>query len=277
MDSLFSFSQLSWYWTALVVILLASICSAGGLFIIRMITNPNLLRKDHAIASYSLNTIALLYCVIVGFVVMRVQERHTQIKDITVSEANLLLNLYYSSCDAFPSDVSANIKQQITNYIEHAVKIEWPLMVRGEDLSLAFPTTVHNLWMAYDEIDPKDNGQMARYSECLSRLNDLTEARFGRLHNVGRSEGAFMWTVLIYGGLLVIIYSCLFVPNSLSEHLFQLVFTTSFLSLVLLLIYSLDTPYTGPTAISSKPFEHAFELINEKHQNLKSMKEMTSL
>lgn len=269
MNLLSSFDEMPWYWASMLVIFLASVCAAAGLFIVRLLTTPSALRKDQEIASYSLNTIALLYCVIVGFVVIRVQERHSNVRDVTVREANLLLNLYYSSCDVFPSTTSINIKNRIAEYAEHVIDKEWPLMVKGEDLSLAFPETVHHLWMTYDDIDPKDNGQMARYSECLSRLNDLTEARFGRLSNVGSSEGAFMWTVLIYGGILVIIYSCLFAPNSLTEHLFQLIFTTSFIALVLLLIYSLDTPYTGPTAITPKPFEHVLELIDSKHRPFK--------
>lgn len=269
MNFLVSFSEMPWHWASMMVILLASVCAASGLFIVRWLTNPKTLRKDQEIASYSLNTIALLYCVIVGFVVIRVQERHSNVNDVTIREANLLLNLYYSSCDVFPSDLRVSIKDRIAEYAEHVINKEWPLMIKGEDLSLAFPETVHHLWMTYDDIDPKGNGQMARYSECLSRLNDLTEARFGRLSNVGSSEGAFMWTVLIYGGILVIMYSCLFASNSLIEHLFQLIFTTSFIALVLLLIYSLDTPYTGPTAITPKPFEHVLELIDSKHRPLK--------
>lgn len=270
MNSPIYLSDIPWYWAAMLVIFLASVVAVGGLLIIRRLTNPKNLRKDQEIASYSLNTIALLYCVIVGFVVIRVQERHAHIKDGTVREANLLLNLYYSSCDVFSIELCAKIKNAITEYAHHVIEKEWPHMVKGEDISLAFPQSVHLLWMVYDEIEPKDNGQAARYAESLSRLNDLTEARFVRLSNVGTSEGAFMWTVLIYGGLLVTIYSCLFASNSLTEHLSQLIFTTSFIALVLLLIYSLDSPYSGPTAISSKPFEHVLELIDSKHRPVKA-------
>lgn len=266
MNSLIFFSEIQWYWASMAAVFLASIGAACGLLVVRWLTNPNLLRKDQEIASYSLNTIALLYCVIVGFVVIRVQERHTQVKDLNVKEANLLLNLYYSSCDVFSPGICSSIKNSISEYTQHVIEKEWPLMVKGEDLSLAFPESVHLLWITYDRINPEGNGQMARYAESLSKLNDLTEARFGRLSNAGRSEGYFMWTVLIYGGALVIIYSCLFASSSLVEHLFQLTFTTSFIVLVLLLVYSLDTPYSGPTAITPKPFEHVLELIDSKHR-----------
>lgn len=264
------FSEMPWYWMAVIVISISSFGAAGGLFIVRWLTNPKILRKDQEIVSYSLNTIALLYCVIVGFVVIRVQQRHSEVRDVSVREANLLLNLYYSSCEVFSPDMCKNIKERISDYTQHVIEREWPLMIKGEDISLAFPKSVHLLWMTYDDINPENFGQMARYSESLSRLNDLTEARFGRLSNVGRSEGTFMWTVLIYGGILVIVYSCLFASTSLSEHLFQLVFTTSFIALVLLLIYSLDSPYSGPTAITPKPFEHVLELIDPKHRPLKT-------
>ncbi len=259
------FSILPWYWIALLAILLTSVIAVGGLLLVRRMINPQTLRTDQEIASYALNTIALLYCVIVGFVVIRVQERHTVVKDITIKEANVLLNLYYSSCDVFPPDACGSIRKSIREYAKDVIDKEWPLMVEGKDITLSFPKSVHMLWKTYDRIDPQGNGQMARYQESLSRLNELTEARFGRLSSIGRSEGTFMWTVLIYGGILVIVSSYLFASSCLAEHTIQLVFISSFISLVLLLIYSLDSPYVGPTAITSKPFEHVLELVDPKH------------
>lgn len=101
------FNLMPWYWLALIVISITSFCAACGLLLIRRLTNQQTLRKDQEIASYALNTIALLYCVIVGFVVIRVQENHSKVKEITVREANILLNLYYGSCDVFPKKCAA--------------------------------------------------------------------------------------------------------------------------------------------------------------------------
>lgn len=257
-------SAMPWYWAALVVIFSTSLVVVGGLYLVRRLTDQKMLRLDQEVASYSLNTIALLYCVIVGFVVIRVQERHNFVKDTVEKEANLLLNLYYSSCDIFSDEVCADIRENVKGYAKNVLEKEWPLMMRGEDITLAFPKGVHLLWETYDKINPQNNGQMARYQESLHRLNELTEARFGRLSNVDCSEGSFMWTVLIYGGILVIFCSYLFVPKSFVEHLLQLVFTTSFIALVLLLVYSLDCPYIGPSAIEPKPFERVLELIEFK-------------
>ena len=255
-----------WHFVALIAITLVSIFAIGCFLLFRKLINPKVIRKNQEIASYALNTIALLYCVIVGFVVIRVQERNSTVRDNTVKEANLLLNLYYASCDVFSPEVSTKVREAIRTYATDVITKEWPQMMNGEDLTLLYPLSVHTLWMTYDKIDPQGRGQAARYHESLSRLNDLSRARFGRLSNVGRSEGAFMWTVLIYGGILVIISSYLFVSTSILEHVLHLFFISSFIVLVLLLIYSLDTPFAGPTAITPKPFEHVLELIDIKHR-----------
>lgn len=257
-------TYMPWYWSALIAIAVISLIVVGGLYLVRKLTNQQTLRLGQEAASYSLNTIALLYCVIVGFVVIRVQERHNFVKDNVEREANLLVNLYYNSCDVFNHDICLKIQKNVKSYAENVLRDEWPLMVQGTDIALAFPEGIHNLWEIYDKFDPRNNGQMARYQESLHRLNELTEARFARLNNVGCSEGAFMWTVLIYGGILVILCSYLFVPTSFGEHLLQLVFTTSFIVLVLLFVYSLDCPYVGPSAIQSKPFEQVLELIESR-------------
>jgi hypothetical protein len=265
-DALSLFSLLPWYWVAVILVLLTSSVAIIGYLLFRSFANENTLRKNQQVASYALNTIALLYCVIVGFVVIRVQERHSLVKDIVVKEANLLLNLYYSSCDVFPNHVCSEIRQRIGDYAHDVIDKEWPLMMQGKDITLSFPRSVHMLWMTYDKINPESSSQAARYHESLSRLNKLSEARFSRLSNVGRSEGAFMWTVLIYGGILVIFTSYLFVSTSLTEHLLHLFIITSFTAMVLFLISSLDSPYIGPTAITPKPFEHVLELIDSKHR-----------
>ncbi|MBS0634923.1 MAG: DUF4239 domain-containing protein [Verrucomicrobia bacterium] len=259
-------NSIPWHITALIAIGVASFFAIGCFLLFRKLINPNVLRKNQEIASYALNTIALLYCVIVGFVVIRVQERNSTVRDHTVKEANLLLNLYYASCDVFSHEISCRIREEIRLYATDVINREWPKMANCEDLTMEYPKSVHNLWATYDKINPQGRGQAARYSESLSRLNDLSRARFGRLSNVDRSEGAFMWTVLIYGGILVVISSYLFVSTSVLEHMLHLFFISSFIVLVLLLIYSLDTPFAGPTAISPKPFEHVLELIDEKHR-----------
>ena len=259
-----NFNDVPWYLFALTIIIASSTVAAGGFLLIRRLTNPQQLKCDQEIASYALNTIALLYCVIVGFVVIKVQERHTFVKETTTKEANLLLNLYYSSCDVFPQTVCRDIKGSVRRYARDVVEKEWPLMIEGKDLALAFPNSVHALWKTYDQITPTDSGQTARYQESLSRLNELTEARFGRLSNVERSESAFMWTVLIYGGILVIVSSYLFASTSLIEHVCQLVFISSFIALVLLLIFFLDSPYTGPTAIKPLPFENVLNIMDAR-------------
>lgn len=260
------FNWMPWYWLALLVIAITSSCAAVGLLVFRRLANQHTLRKDQEIASYALNTIALLYCVIVGFVVIRVQDHHNTVNEITIKEANILLNLYYSSCDVFPSEMCLNIRKTVQDYAKDVVYKEWPLMIQGKDIALVLPSSIHSLWMIYDRIEPKTNGQMARYQEALTRLNELSEARFGRLSNVSSNEGTFMWTVLIYGGVLVVVSSYLFASSCLTEHLIQLVFITSFISLVLLLIYSLDSPYSGPTAVGPKAFRDVLELVDVKYR-----------
>lgn len=257
---------LPWYSVTIFWMLAISALAAGGFLLFRRLANPHVLKKNQEIASYALNAIALLYCVIVGFVVIRVQDRNSSLKDTVAKEANLLLNLYYSSCDVFAPDVCDRIRASICTYTNDVITKEWPLMVEGKDITLAFPKSMHKLWIVYDNITPEGAGQKARYNEAMYRLNKLSEARFIRLSNVGRSEGLFMWSVLIYGGILVIVSSYLFASTSIVEHLAQLIFITSFTVLVLLLIYSLDTPYMGPTAITPMPFEHVLELIDIKHR-----------
>lgn len=255
------FHILPWNITLTLLITLAVALAVAVFCLIRKYTDQALLRQDHEVASYNLNIIALFYCLLISLVVIDVQDDHKDVRDTSIKEASILLNLYTTS-SVLPEIDREDIKQGIRNYISYTLDQEWAMLEAGKDLSLVPPIHAHSLWRIFSDFEPKSYRQLALYQDLLNRMNQLEEARFKRLNSVQGSATPFLWAILIYGGLIVIGCTFVFASKSKTEHIMFIVFNVSFLTLVLLLIYCLDSPFTGPTAIEITPFKQVLEQID---------------
>lgn len=255
------FDAFSWPVTLGILIALAIAIALSAFFLIRRITNQSQLREDQEIASYTLNTIALFYCLLIGLVVIDVQNRHNDVSAAVIKEAAILINLH-RTCNEFPEFDGPKVNKAIRDYAEYILKEEWPLMHQEKNLALLPAIHSHNLWKTLLNMEPLNFKQLALYQDLLDRLDQLTEARFKRLNNVKNSINLFLWNILIYGGIIVIGCSFMFAAQSVVEHVIQISLSVSFLVLVLLLILALDSPFCGPAAISSEPFQLVLERID---------------
>ena len=65
---------MAWQATFGIIIIAAISITTIAFLCIRRLTDQSVLRKDQEVASYLLNTMALFYCLLLGLVVIDVQE-----------------------------------------------------------------------------------------------------------------------------------------------------------------------------------------------------------
>jgi len=210
--------------------------------------------------SISLHFLSLFYAVFVVLVFIDVQTQHDQIQDNVVKEASILMDLHHIT-DAQPLFAKTDITKAIRNYADDVIHRESALMRAGDDAALVPFIHPTSIWNAVSSANPESYKDLAIYENVLCRLNELTDARFQRFTSVDGRTTPFIWTVLIYGGVLVVASLLMLSAQSSTSNLLLVSFTVSMLVLVLMLIFSLDKPFCGSTAVPLKAFEEVLQHI----------------
>ncbi len=254
----------------IAVVLITSL----GYLLVRRYTNQQTLKEDQELTSYSLNTIALFYCVLVGLVVVDVQTSQNQAQNIVINESNILMNIYRIS-HCLPELDNSHVNNAISNYVNYVINVEWPIMQKGGTFSSdSVRYAHHGLWDPLVAFEPNSYQQLALYQSLLNELGALSDIRFQREMNARPDVSPFLWFILIYGAILIVSCSFMFSAKSHKQHILQISFTVSLLAIVLLLIYNLDLPFSGPTAVQPTPLKEALEQIDaleKKHSKIPKM------
>jgi hypothetical protein len=250
------------YWYIIISLIVITIVGAS-VFIysfLRHHIERSKIKEDREIISYALSTLSLFYGVLIGLVVVDVQSQHNAIQDTIDKEAAILLDIHHIS-RSFPLFDQNSIGKAIEQYIERLFHEEIPALKKGNSHNLVPFIHTNHLWSAVSEVTPTNYKEHAVYQNMLDRLDSLTEARFARLTATDGRTTTFLWAILLYGGCLVLGCSLLFSSKSPFSHAIHLSFNVSLIALILLLIYSLDSPFVGPTAVSYHSLEEVLKEI----------------
>lgn len=255
------FNSVPWFINVAFVVAIAIGFTALFFYFMRKIIVSNIQPTpgdEQRATMFSLNTLSLMYSIFIVLVFIDIQTQHNQVQDIVVKEASILTDIYHTS-QTLPLFKSAHIPDEIHQYVVNVIETELPLMKEGKDYALVPFIHPEGIWKAFLEIKPTDYKEVALYDAMLRRLEQLTDVRFQRFTSVDGRTTPFIWTVLIYGGLLLIISSVMFSSKPKTTNLVLLSFNVSLLVLILLLIYSLDNPFAAPTQVSLRAFRELLQ------------------
>ncbi len=255
------FNVMPWYLTTALV---TAIVIAATIFLFyfgRKAVNRFQTDDEKETINVSLNFLALFYAVFVVLVFVDVQSTHNQIQDNVEKEASILIDMYHTSSALSLYD-KVGVSKAIYQYALDVLNKELPLMQEGKDYALVPLIHYDQLWNVISNINPKDYKQFALYQTMLGRLGELTDARYQRFTSVDGITSPFIWTVLIYGAVIMIASLLMLSTKSTTSNLILVSFTVSMLVLVLLLIFSLDKPFSGSTTVSLKAYQEVLQHIN---------------
>jgi hypothetical protein len=113
-------------------------------------------------------------------------------------------------------------------------------------------------------MDEKSVPNRELYSESLRGINKLAEYRRLRVFSGNNTIPSIIWVVLLIGGLITVSYTYLLgVRNIRAQYLMTAALTVT-VTLILVLIYILDHPFTGASSVSLKPLQEVIEIM-QKH------------
>jgi hypothetical protein len=236
----------------ILVILASMLLSVAGLLIVRRYVSAEWLKRHHELASYYFLMIGTLYAVLIAFAIYVVW---TAFKDAGTNlehEATEVADLSRLST-AMPDTLRRNISEALLEYLNAVVQDEFPAMGQRRDSERTW-TAVQRLWDAYGSARPDTPRVQAYFNESLKHLTQLSDLRRTRLFASHGTVPPMLWGLLTVGGVLLISFTYLVGHESVWSQAGMTACLAGVLSFCMVLIVSLNSPYSGAARVTPEPF-----------------------
>jgi Protein of unknown function (DUF4239) len=220
-------------------------------------------RTHNDLIGWQLSILGTTYAVIMGFMLYAVWNNFGLAELNADTEANALVNVYRLA-DGLPTTQRDQLRQAARAYAAVVLDHDWPEMAQGYEGRLASHDADTRMWGILMSVKAASPTEITAEDHALYELSAVAEhRRIRQLQSVSRLPGV-LWFVLIIGGALTIMSSCMFGSESSWLHSLQ-VFAFSFLvALALVAIGDIDRPYQGSVHVANTPFQRAQMNMNEQ-------------
>ena len=226
-----------------------SIC---GLLIIRRFVGIEKLKIYHDVAGPLYHTLGVIYAVVLAFMVIIAWENFDRTDSNVSKEANCYADLCRDA-NGLSEPFRSQAKAATGEYVKALVEEEWPMLAWG-----GRSTRVHDLfteiWDLYLSYEPKTEKEKVFFTASIQKLNEAGELRTQRIIDSRSHIHPILWTVLLAGGLITIIFSYFFVSERLRVQIVMTTLLSALIALILFTILVLDFPFAGDIRITPDAF-----------------------
>ena len=236
----------------------------GGAIVAFIVINvfwPAPERRGHnEVVGWQLGVIGTSYAVILAFMLFNVWDNFRTADINADQEANALVNLYRLA-EGLPDSTRAQIQLDARRYAQIMIEEEWPDMAQRR-LSPTGRAVTQELWETMVKAGKDPAVQGPDFTQALTELSNMTQHRRVRhLESEFRLPG-LLWTVLLAGGIITIISSCLLSAENLELHFILVVCMSLMLGITLLAISEVDQPFRGAVRVQPHGFRLALETFD---------------
>jgi hypothetical protein len=220
-------------------------------------------RVHNDVIGWQLSVLGTTYAVMVGFMLYTVWTNFG-VADLNVdSEANALANIYRLS-DGLPEPQREDIRKTAVAYGHAVIEKDWPAMAAGDNSILESNKIDQQMWQILMTVTTPTAGEAVAKDHALFELSTMTACRrIRRLQSTSRIP-TVLWCVLLIGGLVTIISSCMFGAENRPLHALQVLAFSLLLALVLVAIADIDRPFQGSVHVSDTAFRRALQNMQDE-------------
>jgi len=251
--SLFLSSLPLWLSTLLVIVLPTLVAMAGPV-VVRRKFGLRRLTSNNEIAGFKFATVGVIYAVLVAFAIIVVWQRFNDAEVAVLQEAGAAVKIYRLA--AGPEPNVAATREALDRYLQLAIDKDWRQMETGQESEEA-NAALNTLYAAATRVSKKGLLSTAITEEIFDQLDSITQARRSRLHLADGMVPDILWVVLFTGAMLTIGFTFFFGTESLSAQVLMTGILSVMVLMGLLVIISVDHPFTGPVHVDTEPLDHA--------------------
>jgi hypothetical protein len=226
--------------------------SIASLLIIRKFYPHNKCKLHNDIAGFIFATLGVIYAVLLAFIVVITWQDFDKAQDVTVNEANCIAALYRDATP-FPAEFRAELKSELTNYVNAIINEEWQTMAKGQR-SAGAQEIQEELWKLYSGFQPKNETQKIFLAESVKKLNQAAEMRRQRIVYASTGINPLLYFVLFAGSFITIAFTMLFGTENIIPHLIMVSLLAAMISITLFTVIAMDYPFTGDISIKPDVF-----------------------
>jgi len=204
-------------------------------------------------------TAAVIYAVLLAFIVIAVWEQFSAATDNAAGEASTLATMYRET-QAMPVAERTSLRRLIRGYTDGVIETEWKVQAHGGTSAAARDAIVR----MYDVIgkEPQEVASDSINTQFVGELSAMTSDRTKRLLATQDRLPWVMWLGLILGGLVVVVAGCVLYMQSLQLHAALSGVVATLIGVLLFSTLVLDRPFQGRFGIRPDQFEHAIAVYN---------------
>jgi hypothetical protein len=255
-----SLSDLPLWELILVVIVIPTAIAIGFQVLVRRWVGVDRLVLNNEVAGFIFAIIGVVYAVLLAFVVIAVWEKFSEGQTSVARESAAAAALFQYAEGSEPE--AAKLHESLVGYLSLTIEKDWPAMAASsEDTETTDALgALYRPAMALNRTGTRSTADM---SEVFTQLDNLTLARRVRLHLSTGLVPEIIWITLFAGAGLTVCFALFFgSPNALAQ-----LTMTAILSIVLasglVVIISLDHPFSGPVHISPESLERVLASAKE--------------
>ena len=228
-------------------------------------------QKHNDVAGFIYAALGVIYAVLLALVVIAVWEEYEAASVTVEQEANAAADIFWLA-DRLPEPRGSHVQELVRSYAEEVVEHEWPLMEQGKTPLMTQQRGTPAGWTIIDDIrqniqnfEPRTKGEEQLYAEGLDQVDALADARRMRLIAAEQGVPGVLWSVLIFGGIVVVSFTYLFGLENTWAHRLMVGTLAAVIGLVLFTVGAMEHPFSGGARIGTG----AIELILERFETSK--------
>jgi hypothetical protein len=243
--------------SGLILVVLPVVIAMSATVLIRRSIAFEKLRENNEVAGFNFATIGVLYAVLLAFAVVVVWERFNDAEKSVAREAGAAVTIYRLT-GGIGGQPGGDLHEALSNYLKAAVEDDWPAMEKGGP-SPAATRALDATYVTLLAYDPSDRRGVALLTEVLFELDQLTQARRGRLVLASGVVPGIIWFVLFGGAVLTVAFTFFFGAKNLLAQTAMTGALTALIFSGLLVIVTIDHPFAGTVKVGSEPLSRVLE------------------
>jgi len=237
---------------------LAIIAVLIGIFVIKPIlrlligTGPEF---NHTI-SYATSGFSAFYGLLLGLLTVAAYQNSERIKAGILAEATTLGSLY-ADMSSYPEPIRSDMKTMLRDYVLFTIHKDWSAHRMGKVMDGGF-NRADAMRRRLASFEPQTRGQEILHAEVISAFQVFAEARQRRLTGAVTEIPRVLWYAVLVGAAINVILLALLRMRLMQQFVVGTL-TTFFLSVILVVIITLDRPLQSDVGLRPEPLRLLWE------------------
>ncbi len=211
--------------------------------------------SNNQVAGFIFAAVAVIYGVLLAFIVVVVWQTFDDTRKIVQHEANAVMDLYHFSWE-IPEPYGESLRVALKDYTTGIINDEWTTMENG-NASPRVEAALDTIWTIHRNIHLANISIHPQAGSLFEEITKIADLRRLRLDESNTELPVLMWILLWGGGALTLAFTLFFRAPNERAHLVMIAMITGIVAFVLFLIMELDQPFLGEISVSPKPFAQA--------------------